>query len=58
MLGTYRHQEALYHAQISVRITHFLVQDMGTYIEYLEYKEMCLRDVAPKKDEGSSTKSL
>ena len=34
------------------------MQDLWTYIEYLEYKEICCRDAAPKKDEGSSTKSL
>ena len=41
-----------------MRITHFLVQDTWSYIEFLEYKEVCARELALKKEEGASNKSL
>ena len=35
----HRHREALYHAQISVRISHFLVKDILNYAEAMALKE-------------------
>ena len=35
----HRHREALYHAQISVRISHFLIKDVLNYAEAMAQKE-------------------
>ena len=35
----HRHQEALYHGQIAVRISHFLVRDLKSFIKSLVYRE-------------------
>lgn len=35
----HRHQEALYHGQIAVRISHFLMRDLKAYIKSLVYRE-------------------
>lgn len=35
----HRHQEALYHGQIAVRISHFLIRDLKSYIKSLVYRE-------------------
>lgn len=34
-----RHREALYHAQISVRISHFMIRDLMNFLESLHLKE-------------------
>ena len=36
----HRHREALYHAQISVRISHFLIRDILEYIECSKLQEL------------------
>jgi len=35
----HRHQEALYHGQIAVRISHFLLRDLKSFIKSLVYRE-------------------
>ena len=35
----HRHQEALYHGQIAVRISHFLMRDLKIFIKSLVYRE-------------------
>lgn len=35
----HRHQEALYHCQIAVRIGHFVFRDLKRYVESLVYRE-------------------
>lgn len=35
----HRHQEALYHCQIAVRIAHFVFKDLTRYIESMVYRE-------------------
>ena len=39
----HRHQEALYHAQIAVRISHFLMRDLKSFIKSLVYREHILK---------------
>jgi hypothetical protein len=40
----HRHREALYHAQISVRISHFLVKDILIYSEAMAQRESEIRE--------------
>lgn len=35
-----RHREALYHSQISVRISHYMVRDLKNFVEALHLKEI------------------
>jgi len=35
----HRHQEALYHCQIAVRIAHFILKDLKRYVESMVYRE-------------------
>lgn len=35
----HRHQEALYHCQIAVRIAHFIFKDLKRFIESMVYRE-------------------
>ena len=49
----HRHREALYHAQISVRISHFLVKDVVNYADSMEQKEKEIRD-NPKYNNNKS----
>lgn len=35
----HRHQEALYHGQIAVRISHFLIRDLKSFIKSLVFRE-------------------
>jgi hypothetical protein len=45
----HRHREALYHAQISVRIAHFLVKDILIYSEAMAQKEKEIIDSSKTK---------
>ena len=36
----HRHREALYHAQISVRISHFLIRDLVDYTECMRIQDI------------------
>jgi hypothetical protein len=49
----HRHREALYHAQISVRISHFLVRDLLDYCESVR-----IQDFAYNTDSTKSKKEL
>lgn len=40
----HRHREALYHAQISVRISHFLIKDVVIYADAMAQKEKEIRE--------------
>jgi hypothetical protein len=46
----HRHQEALYHGQIAVRISHFLFRDLKSFIKSLVYRENFSRLEKENKD--------
>lgn len=46
----HRHQEALYHGQIAVRISHFLLRDLKSFIKSLVYREHFSRLEKENKD--------
>jgi len=57
----HRHQEALYHGQIAVRISHFLLRDLKSYIKSLVYRENYGKlekdsKLSNKKDDFSNSK--
>lgn len=45
----HRHQEALYHCQIAVRIAHFVLKDLKRYVESMVYRESFIK--TDSKDE-------
>ncbi|CAI2375933.1 unnamed protein product [Moneuplotes crassus] len=51
----HRHQEALYHCQIAVRIGHFIFKDLKRYCESLVYRES-YANIDKKQDEETDSK--